>query len=176
VTSKTNVGDARITGVEFNYAKKLDFLPGWGRYFSLNANATKLQLTGPNGTDFEEFIPKTANIGLSYNKRPFNVRVSWNYRGRQIRNSLTGAEFDIVTTPATPGNGNFTEYYEPRYNLDTNFEYVLSKRLRFFFNARNITNVTQRLLRHSPTSAVYAQGRQSEEFGVQLAAGIKGSY
>ncbi len=172
--TKTNVGDAKITGLEVNFQHTLDFIPGWGRYFSINANATKLHLTGPNGTDFRRFIPETANFSLSFNHKPVTIRVTYNYRGRQLVQSIANAQSDVAGTPA--GSGGFSQYYAARYNLDTNFTYTYSKRLQFFFNARNITNVPQNLEQYSANSAVYAHGSRSEEFGIQLAAGLKGSF
>ena len=161
VRSTLNVGDAKITGVEANYTRKLDFIPGWGKYFNFTTNGTSLNLTGPNGTDFRQFIERSGNIALSFNKKPVVTQVKLNYRGRQL---------------VSPGTGTFNNYYESRFNIDVNFEYTYSKRLKIFMNARNILNEPQNTQLYSPDSAVYARLSRSEEFGIQLAAGIKGSW
>lgn len=176
VSSRVNVGDARISGMEFNYVQplKLSFLPEWAKNFSLSSNGTMLHLEGANGADFRRFISKSGNLSLSWNKRPISARLNWNYRGRQKNQAVTGAQYDAAGTPA--GSGNFQQYYDSRYNVDVNVEYTYSKRLRFFANARNILNQPQTLEQYSPTSARYANGFREEEFGVQYSIGVKGTF
>jgi hypothetical protein len=48
--------------------------------------------------------------------------------------------------------------------------------LRFFLNARNITNSPQTLERSNDSSPDYTRRFRSEEFGIQAAAGIKGTF
>ena len=57
-----------------------------------------------------------------------------------------------------------------------NGEYILSKRVRLFMNARNILNTPQILERKSAESALYAAGYRQEEFGVQYTVGLKGTF
>lgn len=168
VTSKINVGDAKISGMEFNYVRSLNFLPGWGKNFSVSSNGTMLHLQGPNGSDFARFISKTGNISLSWNKKPISARVTFNYRGRQRNAAQTGAQYGATN--------NFYEYYDSRFNVDTNFEYTFSKRYKAFFNARNILNRPQVLERYNESSARYATGFRHEEFGVQMSLGVKGTW
>ncbi|MDP3071904.1 MAG: TonB-dependent receptor [Opitutaceae bacterium] len=176
VSSRINAGDARISGMEFNYVQplKFSFLPEWAKSFSLSSNGTMLHLEGANGADFRRFISKSGNVSLSWNKRPISARLNWNYRGRQKNQAVTGAQYDIAGTPA--GSGGFNQYYDSRYNVDVNVEYTHSKRLRFFANARNILNQPQTLEQYSPNSAHYAHGFRDEEFGVQYSIGVKGSF
>jgi TonB-dependent receptor len=168
VVTKVNVGSARISGAEFNFNRALDFLPGWGRFFSIAANGSALHLEGPNGSDFARFISRAGNFSVSWNRRPVSVRVNFNYRGRQRNSAQTGAQYG-----ATAG---FFEYYDSRYNIDANAEYTFSKRVRLFANARNITKVPQILERQSAASALYATGYRQEEFGVQYTVGLKGTW
>ena len=170
VTSTINVGDARISGAEFNFVKPLTFafLPAWSRNFTVSANGTMLHLEGPNGADFRRFISKSGNFSLSWNKRPISARLTWNYRGKQKNAPQTGAQYG-----ATAG---FFEYYDSRYNIDGNVEYTLSKRFRLFANARNILNEPQVLERYSAESARYASGFRHEEFGIQMSVGLKGTF
>lgn len=170
VNSRINVGDAKITGGEFNFVRPLNFafLPEWARNFSLNANGTMLHLQGPQGVDFRRFISKSGNFSISWNKRPISARLTWNYRGKQKNLAQTGAQYGA--------DNGFFEYYDSRYNIDANLEYTFSKRARLFFNARNILNQPQVLERYSLTSAQYANGYRQEEFGVQFSVGVKGSF
>ncbi|MDI1247614.1 MAG: TonB-dependent receptor [Lacunisphaera sp.] len=165
-------GTAKITGYEISVNRKLDFLPGYLRYLTVNANGTKLELSGPEATAFSQFIPKTANFSLSWNKKPVSARVSFNYRGNQLRSAQTGGQYN---TTGGPNNG-FYEYYKPRWTTDVNAEYTLSKRVTIFANARNILNEPQILQRYNAATPEYAVNYQQEEFGIQIAVGIKGRF
>lgn len=168
VNTTVNGGKARISGAEFNFVRQLDMLPGIGRYVSISANGTMLHLEGENGTDFRGFIPKAGNFSISWNKKPISAKVNFNYRGRQRNAPQTGSQYGSTT--------NFYEYYDSRYNIDVNFEYTFSKRYKLFANARNILNKQQDLERYNEVSARYAVGFRSEEFGVQYAVGVKGTW
>jgi TonB-dependent receptor len=161
-------GTAKIRGYEISVNRKLDFLPGYLRYLTVNANATKLELSGPEATSFSGFIPKTANFSLSWNKKPVLARISFNYRGNQLRSAQTGGQYGTTA--------GFSEYYKPRWNLDVNAEYTVSKRLSIFANARNILNEPQILQRYNAATPEYAVNYQQEEFGIQIAVGIKGRF
>lgn len=161
VNTRTNGGNAKISGVEFNYNQPLTFIPQWGKLFSLSANATRLHLEGNRSGDFTNFIPRTGNIGLTFNRQPFNVKINYNYRGRQ----------SLSSQAAISG----FQYYEQRKYIDVNFEYKISKRATFFLNGRNITNVPQDRI-NVGTNVPYSYLNQVEEFGVQWGAGIKGRF
>ncbi len=169
-TTINGAGTAKITGAEFSVNRQLDFLPGYLRYLSVNANATRLKLEGPSASAFQNFIPKTANFAISWNKKPVSAQIKWNYRGRQQRAAQTGAQYGAA-------NG-FYEYYKSRINVDVNFEYTFSKRVKIFANARNIFNEPQILQRYSETveSPARTENYQQEEFGIQMAVGIKGTF
>ncbi|WP_158277561.1 TonB-dependent receptor [Opitutus sp. ER46] len=160
-----NIGSAKVSGAEFNYTQSLALLPwSWGRYFTLSANGTSLHLQGPNNADFNRFVPRSGNLGLTFSKKPFVVMVKWNYRGRQ-RNSLQSST-----------GTNVYEYYDSRTNLDVNFEYTFSKRFAFFANARNILNTPQVLERYATETPGYAHLYRAEEFGIQFALGVRGTF
>jgi iron complex outermembrane receptor protein len=161
VISRTNGGDSKISGLEANANQPLTFIPGWGKHFSLSANITRLHLEGSRAADFARFIPRTGNIGLTFNRRPFNVKVNYNYRGQQKISAVTAI--------------NGFRYYKERKYLDVNFEYQFSRRATFFLNGRNITNVPQDRL-DIGANAAYSTLNQVEEFGVQWGLGIKGTF
>ena len=169
-TTVNGTGTAKIQGYEFSANRQLDFLPGFLRYLSINTNATKLELTGDSATAFNGFIKETANFSVSWNKKPIRANVNFNYRGRQQRSAQTGGQYGAT-------NG-FYEYYAPRTFVDTNIEYTLSKRFKIFANARNIFNKPQVLQRYTETNAQapYSVNYQQEEFGIQIAVGLKGTF
>lgn len=163
-----NVGAAKISGFEFNYQQPLNFLPGIGRNFSVFANGTKLDLSGPNNADFAKFIQESASWGITYSAKPVVVQLKWNYRGEQQLGLQTGAQYGVTS--------GFREYYAPRTFTDINAEYQFSKRLTVFANARNVLNVQQKLLRYNDATPDYAKTYRIEEFGVQFSVGLKGSW
>ncbi|MCX6955926.1 MAG: TonB-dependent receptor, partial [Verrucomicrobia bacterium] len=164
VNSRLNIGSARIDGAEANFMQPLTALGPWGRFFNFSASGSILHLQGANGADFNRFIPKSGSMGLTFSKRPLVLMVKYNYRGRQRNSAQTG------TAP------NAFEYYDSRYNIDLNAEYTFSKRVTVFANARNILNTPQDLERYSPETPGYTHTYRSEEFGVQYAVGVKGTF
>ena len=167
VNSRLNVGSARIDGAEFNYMQPLKVIAAlgkWGQYLNFSASGSILHLQGANGADFNRFIPKSGSAGLTFSKKPLVLMVKYNYRGRQRNSAQSG------TAP------NAFEYYDSRYNIDLNAEYTFSKRVTVFANARNILNTPQDLERYSPDTPGYTHTYRSEEFGVQFAVGVKGTF
>lgn len=174
VTTTVNGGDAGISGFEFNLIRPLNFIPGWGRYFTVKANGTALHLTGANVPDFRGFISKTGNLSLSFSKKPWVLNANLNFRGRQKGTAITaaalqtGAQYGLTT--------GFFEYYAPRYNLDLSAEYKLNKHFTFFVAGRNVLNKEQVIERTNPDTPGYARGFRWEEFGVNYSFGIKGTF
>jgi outer membrane receptor for ferrienterochelin and colicin len=163
-----NVGSARISGVEFNWQQPLKFMSGWPRNFTVFANATHLKLEGNRQADFSRFIPDSASWGITYSKKPLVVMLKWNYRGNQKRGAQTGGQYGSTT--------GFYEYYRDRVNMDVNIEYTLTKRFALFANARNIFNVPQVLERYNDVTPDYARFYNKEQYGVQMALGVKGTF
>lgn len=167
ITTKFNSGDARISGVELNVRQSLravPFLGGWGRNFTVFANATKLKLEGSQQADFNRFIEETVNWGFTFSKKPLTFMAKWNYRGKQKRGAM----------PAFGPDG--FEYYKARVNLDLNADYSFGPRVSLFVNARNIFNTPQTLLRYGSQTPAYAKQFRTEEFGIQFVAGLKGTF
>jgi iron complex outermembrane recepter protein len=168
VTTTVNGGDAKIEGVEFNFIRPLTFLPGWGRYFTVKVNGTKLNLSGAKTADFRTFIEETGNFNIGFNKKPFSANLTFNYRGRQKTNPQTGGQYGAT-------NG-FWEYYAPRTFVDVSGEVKLTKNMSLFAGVRNLFNKQQALQRYNDATPVYAKGFRYEEFGISMSMGIKGSF
>jgi outer membrane receptor protein involved in Fe transport len=163
-----NVGDASIDCIDMNLVRPIDFLQGWGRYFTIKANGTKLSLDGPNATDFRGFIPDSCNFNIGFNKKPFSANITWNYRGRQKNAPQTGAQYGTTT--------GYYEYYAPRTFVDVSGEYKFSKNMSVFAGVRNLFNKQQVLQRYNDSTPDYARNFRFEEFGVSLSLGIKGTF
>lgn len=162
--STINVADpARVTGVEFNYNQPLTFLPYGGKYFNFTANVTQLHLQGPRATDFNGFIPKAANLGLTFSKKPVVLMLKWNHRGRQ-RQSSSGAA------------PNAFQYLDSWAKIDINVEYQITRNVTAFVNARNPFEVVHYNEIYSPETPAYSHRFHYGGFEAQYAFGVKGSF
>ncbi|MDP3071008.1 MAG: TonB-dependent receptor [Opitutaceae bacterium] len=164
INSKFNAGDARITGAEINLKQNLRMLGKWGSYFTLFANGTKLELDGSPGAAFSSFIPKSANWGATFANKRLTFTARWNHRGLDKRAPLA----------AYGPNGH--EYIEARTVLDINGTYQLTKRLSFVASANNILNKPYRFLRYGDRTPAYAKLYAEQEYGMQMAVGLRGSF
>lgn len=163
--TQTNVGDARVTGVEFNYRQPLKFLPEWARGVNVRYNTTQLHLEGSALADFSSFTRKTQNWGISLDRPKYNVRLNWNYRGR-IRQAVVGGT-------AEPGT---YAYINPRLTLDADVEYRFSRRIGIFAGARNLTAEPFIYERYGPNTPAHARRHQRSDYGIAISAGVKGSF
>jgi TonB-dependent receptor len=164
VNSTFNAGSARVTGIEVGVSNSLQPLGAWGRHFTVFANATKLHLVGGPDADFQEFIPETANWGVTFSRKPFTMLARWNYRGKQRLAAATGMG---------PGGYNYNDY---RVGLDMNAAYQYNRRLSFFINARNVLNQNRVQLGYAPMTPDYAKRSLITVFGTQIEIGVKGTF
>lgn len=160
-----NVGQARISGVEFNFRQPLKFLPEFARGLSVRYNVTQLHLQGNGLADFSAFIRRSQNWGISLDRPKFNVRLNWNFRGRQRQGAVGGA--------AEPGT---YAYMNPRLTMDIDAEYRFNKRVGLFLGARNITGEPFVIERYGPNTPSYARRYQRDDYGVAISAGVKGTF
>jgi iron complex outermembrane receptor protein len=167
VSTQYNVpGILTMTGLEFDYRQALTFLPSWARGVQVFANATALRATGEGADNFAGFVPRAYNWGASLTRDKFNVRVHWNYRGRQRRGLVTGAGI----APSTYNWGN------KRLYLDVLGEYNFSRRFALFANLRNINDATEDFEVAGPATPASAQFRQRTDFGALWTFGLKGRF
>ena len=164
VNSKFNAGDARITGAEINVRQNLRVLGQWGGYFTLFANGTKLELDGAPGASFTSFIPQSANWGFTFAPKRVTFTARWNYRGLDKR------------APLAAYGPNGYEYIEARTVLDVNSSYQLTKNLSFVASATNIFNEPYRFLRYGDQTPRYAKLYVEQEYGIQMAVGLRGTF
>jgi iron complex outermembrane recepter protein len=166
IVTLSNVGDAKISGIEFDYRQSLTFLPKWASGVSIFANGTSLHLQGASLSDFSGFISKTTNWGVSLSRPRYTVKLNWNLRGRQRLAAVTGAN-----VPA----GSYS-YRSPRQTLDLNAEWRVTRSISLFANLRNITNVRWREETYGPDTPAYARYTNVFEYGAQGIFGVKGSF
>lgn len=165
LSTRFNSGDARITGVEFNFRHSLRSAGRWGKYFTVFGNATQLRLEGNPYASFSSFIPKTANWGVSYNWKRISVIAKWNYRG-----------LNKLSPVPTLGPDGFL-YLKARTTLDLNLGYQINPRLSLVGTVNNLLNVIPlENLNYAADTPAYARRATVSEFGVAFAVGLKGTF
>jgi TonB-dependent receptor len=159
-----NAGDARVDGWECNLRQALSILGGWGRYFSVFFNATKLKLYGDQRASFQRFLPESMNYGVTFAKKPVTLMLKWNGRGEQR-----------MTAQPIMGPNAF-DYFEKRTTMDLTADYQINRRLTLFVNGRNVFNNHFVVLRYQADTPEYAKRSSSREYGVQWSFGVKGTF
>lgn len=142
VSSRRNVGSARVTGAEFDYRQNLAFLPGWARGFTVFGNLTAQHLEGSELASFSNFVGRTINYGISFSRARFTVRLAVNLKGRVKQNQVTNAGVEP---------GTFI-YLEPRRSADLTAEYRLTRQFSVFAAGRNINEAIDDTVRYGPST------------------------
>jgi iron complex outermembrane recepter protein len=170
VMTQQNITEkVRMSGVDLNYKQALTFLPRWARGVQVFANATALRATGPAVASFTgmNMIPRSGSWGVSLTRERFNVRLNWNYRGRQ-REGLIAAGQGIE-----PGTYNWTS---KRLQTDLLGEYYLRKELALFATIRNLRDAPIDGKTAGPNTPEFAQFRSRNQIGASWTFGVKGTW
>ncbi|MEY4938397.1 MAG: hypothetical protein RIQ93_132 [Verrucomicrobiota bacterium] len=162
--TKFNAGSARVSGMEFSAKHNLERLGGWGRYFTVFVNGTKLHLEGSQSADFSTFIPKTANWGFTFRKERVSVGLRWNYRGQ------------VPGTLQTAFGPDAYNYSEAITKMDFTLGYQISPRLAFAGNVKNIFDANTVRTRYGSQTPEYARQTGRSQYGALISVGIKGSF
>lgn len=144
--SQFNGGKARIRGMELNWQQQFSFLPGPLKGLGAFANLTVLTTEGDYGgsinsaaanpiTDLAMFVPRTANVGLSYLYKRINARILVNHAGSYLA--------DYATSAAR------MRYLDKRTTVNASASYRLNKHLSVYCDVINAFNEPQRWYRYS---------------------------
>ena len=166
VSTRRNVGEARVSGAEFDYRQNLTFLPRWASGLAVFGNLTLQHLEGGTTADFTGFVQKTINYGFSFNRERITTRVSVNERGRERRAAFTGAGVEA----------GVYEYMAPRLSVDCSGEFRFARRFALYATVRNLFNAPEDLERYGPSTPGYAKLRQRTDFRPWWTVGLKGTY
>ncbi len=156
----------RMTGIDVNYRQALTFLPRWARGVQVFANGSSQRVIGDAASNFNGYIPRSGSWGISLSREKYNVRLNWNYLGRQRRGEVTGRSIE----PGTYTWGSKRSY------IDLTGEYSLTRRFSVFANLRSINDPTDDVEIHGPSTPTEAQFRSRAEFGSLWTLGIKGTF
>ncbi len=133
LSTRENVGDARIRGVEISYQQQFSFLPGALRGLGAFANFTRLEAEGTFGgaattSKLSNLAPRSGNAGLNFRHRGLDARVLANWTDRKY-----------FTT-----NGGVDVYNEERLMLDVKLQYAFNRRYEVFLDISNLTDEPSR--------------------------------
>jgi TonB-dependent receptor len=168
VVTKHNLqSTVRMTGLEFDYKQALTFLPPWARGVQVFANASALRATGEGASNFAGYVPRTASWGVSLTRPKYNVRMNWNYRGRQRRG--------IVATGRSIEPGTYNWGSKALY-IDLTAEYYFWKQVGLFANLRNLGTAPQDAEVAGPSTPPHAQFRSRQDNASLWTMGLKGTF
>ena len=156
----------RMEGLDVNYKQALTFLPRWARGVQVFANGSAQRATGEAANNFTGYIPRSGSWGISLSREKYNVRLNWNYLGRQRRGVVNGRSIE----PGTYNWGSKRSY------IDLTGEYSIRKNFAVFANLRNINDPTDDVEIYGPSTPAHAQFRQRAEFGSLWTFGLKGTF
>ncbi|MEM5516152.1 TonB-dependent receptor [Henriciella sp. AS95] len=155
-----NVGKSEITGVEFNYVQDLgdvsEALDGF--LLSGNLTLTDSESTLPDGrkVPFLQQSDTVWNIALGYDKGPWDLRVSANFRGAQL-DELTEENLDRMT--------------DERTLVEASAKYKLNDHVQLYLEGKNLTD--------EPEYYYFGSKRrlsQYDEFGTTVVFGARMTY
>lgn len=164
LSSTVNAGTAKVEGWEFNYRQQLTFLPGLLRGIGLSANFTELKTEGNYGSgpalrtsEVAGFIPRTANLSVTYNYKKFGTKVGLAYNGEYL---------------STYNAAETARYYRMSFTtVNLGVSYRLSSKLTLYCDATNVTEEPLRFYRYVP-----AQFRQDLKMQTAVIFGVAGRF
>jgi TonB-dependent receptor len=165
-TQQNLASTVRTQGLDVNYRQALTFLPRWARGLQVFANGSAQRVTGPESDNFAGYIPRSGSWGISLSREKYNVRLNWNYLGRQRRGLVTGRGIE----PSTFIWGLKRSY------IDLTAEYSLRRNFALFANLRNLNDPTDDQETAGPSTPAEAQFRQRQDFGSLWTIGVKGTF
>jgi TonB-dependent receptor len=166
VIRQTNVGDARIDGVEFNFRQELTFLPHWARGVQVFGNLTNLQPSGSNTADFDSFVRRSYSWGVTLSRPKYSVRLNWHARERQQKNLIEGA---LIPANTYSWTASFV-------SLDLNCEYRIRKQLAVYAVVRNLTEAIRPDEYSNAATPDYAKQRGVNDSPIRFTLGVKGEF
>ncbi|MES2692228.1 MAG: TonB-dependent receptor [Verrucomicrobiota bacterium] len=144
ILTRANLGTATVQGWEFSYQQQFTFLPGLLSGLRLSTNLTVIDTHGDFGGttslstgQVAGFIPRTANVILSWRHRGFGARLTANYT----------SDYIDAYTAATVGRNL---YVDKRRIINAGVSYQYSPLLGFSVDVLNITNEPQKWYRGIP--------------------------
>ena len=170
IRTQENVGDAKVSGVEFGYRQSLTFLPEWARGVQVFFNGTWMELSGPNTADFTGFNPSAIAAGVSIVRPRFAIKLTCAHQGETRRGIVAVSTANGI--PADTYN-----YQAERTRWGINAQYSLSKRYVIYGSITDFDGGFNPLTRrYAPSTPEFARSQRYQELGYYSTIGIKGSF
>jgi iron complex outermembrane recepter protein len=142
--SRANLGTAVVQGWELSYQQQFTFLPGLLKGLGLSTNLTVLDTHGNFGGtatrrdgEVPGFIPRAANVILSWRYRGLGVRLVANRTGEYIN----------AFTAGSPGRNQYTR---ARTVVNAGIAYQWRPSVAFVVDVQNLFNEPQQFFRGVP--------------------------
>lgn len=160
VNTFVNVGSSEIYGFEFNLVQNLGDLSEDldGFLFSANLTLTDSESTLPDGrvVPFLKQADTVGNIALGYDKGPWDLRLSANYRGDNL-DSLEDEDLDRIT--------------DDRLLIEATARYKFNDNIQVYIEGKNLTDAPEYYY-FGETSRL----SQYDEFGRSFIVGARFTY
>ncbi len=170
IVTMSNAGDARITGLEFNYRQSLTFLPEWARRSQVFVNASRMRLVGSASAEFDGFNPSTYAAGINFVRPRFFIKLSLTYQGETRRTLAAPSAANGI--PADTYN-----YQDARRRISLAVQYSFTKHVSFFGNVADLGGgFNPSSLRYAPGTPEYAKISRRQELGSTITVGVKGTF
>lgn len=160
VSTYINVGASEVMGVEFNYVQGLGFLGDAFDGFLASANLTiaDSEATLPDGREVPLLKQNNLiyNVSLGYDKGPWDLRVSANYRGDYL-DELLGAHTD--------------RYTDDHLSVEASAKYDVNDHLQVYLEGKNLTDEPEYYYHRSESRL-----SQYDEFGWRAVFGARLTY
>jgi TonB-dependent receptor len=164
ILTSSNAGTAEVTGWEFSYQQQFTFLPGLLRGLSGSANYTTIETEGNFGErtvrktgEVPGFIPKAANVSLSWHYRGFSTRVLYNYTGPYISSyNATSPGLNIYREAFKTVNLGAAYQVRPALTLTCDVANVFNQAQRYY---QAVPGRTQDLIYNFVTITIGVSGR-----------------
>ncbi len=162
IQSFSNVPDAQAYGVEADYNRKFDFLPGLLRNLGFEGNYTWVSSNTQIRPGESASLPSTSNNNLNaalyYEDKRIGFRLAGSYVSRNLFAIGSSAATDI--------------YAAPRFRLDAGATYAISPKVTFYLDAKNLTDTPLKFTEGSSDSRVI----QREIYDVTVLGGLRASF
>lgn len=169
LVTRTNVGSARVSGLEFFYRQSLTFLPAWARGFQIFGNATKLRLEGDRAADFTGFNPLSYSGGLNLIRARWFLKLSCTHQDEARR--------DLLAVSAANGIPADTYNYQgatTRWTLSG--QYSLTRRFALYGTLTDLGGFELVTRRYAANTPDYARNQRRQVLGSTLTLGVKGQF
>lgn len=172
VSTTTNVGEAKVTGVEFGYKQALTFLPHWARGIQVFVNHTKMTLGGENASDFSGFNPKNTSWGVQLTRPRYLVKLNCSMMGETRRTPVAANAASGIPVGTYLWQGDYR-----RYTLSGEYRFTRTFGVYGSFGDFDTKGFNPVQRRYATTATPdYARYQRIQEWGMTVTLGIKGEF